>query len=654
MDLHIAYSVSAAFALFVGAGMSALFLPKQNTLAQALLIAGGVCGLGAAAAFAFLNPQGGSLALFGGHFALSLPASFFFGLVSLGTLLSSLFAIGYLPRYALSLSFREVNLAFAFFVIGMCAVVLADSPAAFLFFWEVMSVAAYFLVIADKSEDSLKAGFIYFVMTQMGFFCLLAGFLLLSQGELFVPWEVLRGTAPLLGAKTLMCAFFLLFAGFGSKAGLVPLHQWLPYAHPQAPSHASALLSGSMLVVALYGFLNASLLFPSIPLSWALVVILVGLLSALFGALHAAVESDAKRLLAYSSIEHMGLLFAATGVLFGLMNSGGHVIIEVLKAGLFVFIIFHTANHFFFKTGLFLSIGAIMSETHTRDLDEMGGLARAWPIFSGVVLVLSLSAAALPPFGTFFSEWLLVQSLAHAAAVFSPLFAIIGAVMLAVVGLVAGLALFASVKMFATLFLGRPRTAHAEKVKPLPLTLTIAPALCAVCSAVSGFAVMPFIAPRLGAAMSSPLTDTSFLNATINVWYVLCFFMFAGGAAYLIQLFTVKKVRTTGTWDCGAPLTPRMQYSATGFAAPIRFFFRMLLVTKKDLVSVPASASNPWITAKRLDWSVNSIWERWFYARIGAGVLAAAHFIRRLQSGVVQAYLLLVLVTLVVTLILAL
>jgi len=653
MTWAIPYIIYAAFGLYIAAGVASLTAPRRNTLAQILITSGAACG-GAAAIVMSIAIAGGvqDITMAGNTLRLHLLSVFFLYIVSTGALLTSAFAIGYLPRYAETFSLRAVNTASAVFVGGMTAVVLANAPSIFLIAWEVMSISAYFLVIADRSEESFKAGFLYFIVTQIGFFFLLAGFTILAQGAIFGTWRIVSENALHVGPLALTLSFFFFFIGFGSKAGLVPLHQWLPYAHPQAPSHSSALLSGVMLAVALFGFLQALTLFPVIVAQWTWIVIAVGLISAVFGALHAAVETDAKRLLAWSSIEHMGLLFAAVGIFLALQEHLYNPVVPRLASGIQLFVALHIINHFLFKVGLFMGVGAVVSETHTRSLDEMGGLARRWPFFSGAFLVLTLSAAALPPFGAFFGEWTLVQTLAVGIAALPPAYGIAGAVILAVVGLVAGLALFASVKLFSMIFLGRSRMTHAAGDTPLPRMLVIPPVVCAGLSLFSGLLLIPF--GIMGGALPRDWFAMRIVpGAEMNGWFIFGMFALAFLFAFAVRRLGRGEVRTTATWDCGQDLSPRMQYSATGFAAPIRFFFRTLLITRKTFIAEPVSPQNPWIKRARLEWAVQSIWEHWLYDRMGEALISAAQLIRRTQHGVVQVYLLVVLATLIATIMLA-
>ncbi|MEK7063096.1 MAG: proton-conducting transporter membrane subunit [Patescibacteria group bacterium] len=626
---------------------------RASTFIQWLLIAGAASGLGAVACFFFAGYAGSGVALmlpggFGALFEMHTLSALFLGIICTGAGLASVYALGYLPRYADEYPGGWVNAATALFIFGMIGTVLSSTVFGFLLFWEVMSVAAYFLVITDRSADSLQAGFLYFLMTHLGFAALVAGFGLLGGGAFYGTFGDLATHAATLEPGVLTVAFLLLFAGFGSKAGLVPLHQWLPYAHPQAPSHSSALMSGVMLKVALFGFIQTLFLFPSIPLTWAATVMVVGLVSAFFGVLYAVTESDIKRLLAWSSIENMGLIFSAigaVGVVYAL-PLGGEA--DILARGALIFILLHTLNHFLFKTGLFLAAGAIVSGTHTRDLDALGGLARPWPLFAAATLALSLTAAALPPFGAFFGEWAYIQALATALTSSSVAVSFGAAAALSIVALVGGLAIATFVKLFAATFLGRGRSEAVADVPLLPFTMLLPIGVCAVLSlgmgAMAGSIVSFFERAAFGVRplFTLPSATLDPLAAYGAIVFVPIF-LYA-----LYRLLAPQRSRSTDTWDCGQPLTRRMEYTATGFAAPIRFFFRALLLSEKRLTTLPVSAENPWVAEHALEWHLTSVWERSLYRPIGKAVVWSASMVSRLQNGNVQFYLFLVLGALIV------
>ena len=643
-------AVGAPLALFAGRAA------WGNTLTQIFFILSGIAGLAGVAAFFTAYAQGtlGMLMIPLGLVVTPLSA-FFIGIVYAGIALTSLYSIGALEKYKDVYALPWLNAASAAFMVGMQAVVLAPTPLVFLLAWELMSVAGYFLVIADTKEESLRAGFLYFVMTHIGFLALVAGFLILSGGTPVLTWAQIATHAAGLGMPALSVAFALLFVGFGSKAGLVPLHQWLPYAHPQAPSGSSALLSGVMLKVAVYGFMQALMLFPFVALPWTYVVIFIGLLSAFFGVIHAAVENDAKRLLAWSSIENMGLIFSGLGM-FLLVRSLGAPAAGIAPLFL-LFVLLHILNHFAFKSGLFMAAGVIQSETHTRDLDVLGGLAQKWPFFSFVFLALALAAAALPPTGTFFGEWTYVQALALALLTLPPAYAAAAAVALGIIGLVSGLAIFSFIKLFSAIFLGRARTAAAEHVGEIPLSMTAPIALTSVLSLAVGLFGFPLLQSAVSGSDLPGYTGiiSAGQGTAIVPWLIMSLIAVSVALLWLVWRFGMRRsIRTTHTWNCGTPLTPRMQYTSTGFAAPIRFFFRSVVQSKRQLVTEPVVAGNPWITTKRLEWNTGSIWETWLYQPVGRGIFVVASVMRKLQSGVVQFYLVLVLATLLIVLFTAL
>lgn len=656
-------------ALFIGnlflfaAGISAAAFPValltrgaswNNTATQILFLVSGLTGLSATGLFFTGHAQGVFTSIVAYSFVVTPLSALFLGIVYAGVALTSVYSIGALPRYKDVYSLPWLNATSAVFMLGMQGLLFAPSALFFLLSWELMSIAGYFLVIADTKEDSLRAGLLYFIMTHVGFLSLVSGFLILSGGNPAFTWGEIAAHAATLGGLQLGVAFMLLFIGFGSKAGLVPLHQWLPHAHPQAPSGSSALLSGVMLKMAVFGFLSSLALFTYIPLSWAFVVILAGLTSAFFGALHATVEDDAKRLLAWSSIENMGLIFSAIGMFLVVRTLG--VDAAPIASLFLLFVVVHSLNHFAFKSGLFMAAGIIQSETHTRDLDALGGLAQKWPVFSAVFLALSLAAAALPPMGTFFGEWAYVQALALGLFSLPIPYAIAAAVALGIIGLVAGLAVFSFVKLFSAVFLGRARSEAAEHVGDVPLSMTLPIALCAVLSLVIGVLAFPALREAASGSLVGYAGAVPAAQGTgIMPWSVVALIALTCALAWLLyRSFMHRRVRVTGTWDCGTPLTPRMQYTATGFSAPMRFFFRALLQSKRHLVTEAVAHGNPWITTKHLEWNIGSVWDAMLYRPLGHGIFALASVMRKIQSGVVQFYLILVLVTLIAALFIAL
>jgi formate hydrogenlyase subunit 3/multisubunit Na+/H+ antiporter MnhD subunit len=391
-------------------------------------------------------------------FNLNTLSALFILLINSVALLCSWYSLRYVDLITKNL--RESKIMHAqtgVFVLGMLGSALASTPLGFLFFWELMSFASFFLVMSDKKEASQNAALFYLAMTQLGALSIAAGFAIAMGGNMVAPFSVVLS----IDDPKLLIAFLLLFVGFGSKAGLLPLHAWLPKAHPQAPSHISALMSGAMLKVALYGFILVVVkVLPPLPAAYGAMVTTIGLLTAVFAVLHAAAEKEMKTLLAWSSVENMGLLFAMVGTALFASAAGPSWLVPIAIAAA----IFLAFNHAFFKSGLFLAAGVLAHEMHVHNLEEMGGLAKRMPKFSKWVFLLAIAAAALPPFGAFFAEWTFLRGLLagmSGSGVSLPA-GIFYLFIFVTVGFVGGIAVFAMTKFFGIAFLGEPRTEAAS------------------------------------------------------------------------------------------------------------------------------------------------------------------------------------------------
>lgn len=594
---------------------------------------------------------------FGLRLSFSYLSALFFTLVCGICTLVLVYSRSYLQHYKETYHIRSVQFLTGIFIFGMQGVLLAQNSIGFLLFWEMMSMASFFLVMADRSSESIKAAFLYFIMTHLGAGALLAGFMVLGNGALSFDFSHLGEVVGTLSSGKLLLAFFLFLFGFGSKAGLVPFHVWLPEAHPQAPSHISALMSGLMLKVAVYGFVMINLSFSGLP-SWAAVVVLcLGLISAIIGVIYAFLERDIKRALAYSSIENMGVVFLMLGVALYLRSIGGEA--ASLSLIFFVLALFHSVNHALFKTGLFLSAGTIIHAVHSRSLDAMGGLAKLFPLFSGAFLILILGASALPPFGTFFGEWGFIQNivgLLRLSHIENTSLAIL-LLSLSVIAFVGGLAIFAMVRIFAFSMLGLPRSDyghHHTKTDWISLfpILILSTALVG-----TGLFARPIMASFL---KHIAFTDSSIGQKVGNFWFssallfsVLIFFVVCSYG--IRRIFSNKKFeRAYHPWDCGQPINATMEYTATAFSGPLRFFFRFLTRIRKSVESKPLVETNPWIRKTTFSLSIHSIWFESLYAPVGKVLLFIASKVRSLQSGRIQLYIFFVFLTLIVSLIIAL
>ncbi len=664
----MSYAYTALLLVFLGAvlplagGIAGLFGKNSrigNAVAQSFFMAGGALGAAGAAIFlwwsgrGYFNPSvdlGTALAFMpSGYFRIDTLSAFFLIIVNLGSALSAWYSISYLPRYSGAYRFPWINAATALFVFGMLMTVAAQNVMTFLFAWELMSVSAYFLVIAERTESSLKAGLSYLAMTQVGTACLFVGFALLADGNFSASLVSLGADG-----RASVFALMLLFAGFAAKAGIFPLHEWLPTAHPKAPSNSSALMSGVMLKVALYGLLRTLMtVFDfTLPLWASAIIIGLGLLTGFYGALRAAAESDLKRALAWSSMENMGLMFAMSGSVALLATIGELGVASLAMIAVLAFAL----NHAIFKSGLFMAAGAIVAGTLTRDTDALGGLARPYKALSLLFIALVFAGAALPPMGTFYAEWLFLQNLGQ--GIFSaPIpIAILLVVIISVFALVAGLAAFAFVKLFAAIFLSRPRSEHAENPAPLGWGL-LAPIAAA---AALSFALAPGLTGVVAVIYPEALgvlfhgSTLAIGAATLSPLMVTAFFAAAAAVALAVRFAVKRKFVVTDTWDCGAPLTSRMEYSATGFAAPVRNIFRFIALPWKKMSVERIAPENPYLLRRKLEHGIAELAERYVYSYVHRCVNFFAVKVRKLQSGVVQFYLALIFAALVVTIIVAL
>lgn len=587
-------------------------------------------------------------------FGVSAFSPIFFLILNVVTCLVAAYAIAYGERYRETYDLRSLDALTALFVLGMQGVLLAPTPLTFLLFWEVMSVASFFLVMADGAEESIHAALFYLIMTQLGAGALMAGFAILSGGSLSLTFPQIAMTARSVPPQSLTLAFVLLFFGFGSKAGLWPFHVWLPIAHPQAPSHVSALMSGVMLKMALYGFLLSLTLFPALPGSWGVVVIVIGLVTAIYGALYAVVDRDMKRTLAYSSMENLGLMFLMVGIGMRALALGNTALLVTALSA----VVLHAAAHALFKAGLFMGAGTVVAVVHDRSLEKMGGLAKRMPRFSAAMLVLSLAAAALPPSGAFAAEWLLLQHLVSSLSGLSRADQVLFVTILAGVAFVSGLAMFAMVKLFGIAFLAQPRSEHAAHATEPSAGLSWPVMVAAFFTVVLGIGAPVFL--RLARMTTDkPSLVTGYLTA--GTTSLSPFLLGACGAVLLVAAYALRRLlsqpsheRTFHAWDCGQPITAAMEYTATAFSGPIRFFFRMLLRRDKSVSAKPVVDTNPWIVTRTFSLEIWRVWYEWLYVPVIRAALFASTWVRRLQNGVIQFYIALIVLALAVTVAIAL
>ncbi len=556
------------------------------------------------------------------------------------------YLIGYARRAHMGRSAQAVLPAF---VLAMLLVPAAGSVTTFLLAWELMAISSVMLVLAEHTRAEVRsAALVYAVMTQLGFAAILVGLVMLSAAGHADRFAGLGPVPP--GVRT--AAFLLTVAGFGSKAGLVPLHAWLPRAHPEAPSPISALMSAAMVNMGVYGMcrIDLQLLGPG-PRWWGLILMAVGAVSAIYGVVQASVATDLKRLLAYSTTENLGLITLALGAatLFAACGVGAPATIAAAAAML------HLIAHAAFKGLGFLAAGSTLAATGLRDLDRLGGLARRMPATTTLFGVAALGACGLPLGAGFVSEWLLVQSLIHTTPGHAAILSLTMPLAVGAVALTAGLGVAAMVKAFGIGFLARPRSEEAAHAREAPVSMlsgmAVAAAACVVL-AVTPSVVAPVLrraVAALPATRAVELTDFGTvvrlpgLQGSIAPGVIAAGVVVAALTAAALARWRRGRRPAPATlplWACGAnDLTERMQYTATAFAEPLQRVFNDVLHPETDIEVTHIGESQ--YLADRITYRtrIADAIEENLYAPVVRAVLSAAALVRRAHTGSVHLYL---------------
>lgn len=589
------------------------------------------------------------------HLRLDSLSAFFLLILSLVGLALSVYGIGYGREYEEKGKGKWVGGFWNLFFLTMIMVFLAEDAFTFLFFWEAMSLVSFLLVMTEHEKEQVrKAGFLYVGMTHLGTFFLFVVFLLFYQktGSLmFADWE---GQMSRFGPIETPLLFLFLLIGFGTKAGLIPLHVWLPRAHPAAPSHVSAMMSGVMLKVAIYGMVRFFIqILGGAPAWMGYLLLSVGAVSALIGILYGTAENEMKRFLAYSSSENMGIIVMGMGAAL-LFQAGGN---EALFSFALAAALFHTVSHALFKGVLFMGAGSVLFATHTQNGNLLGGLIHRMPQTAFLFLVGGLAMAAFPPLSGFIGEWMLYQSLfslsAHAPSVWQGLIGILSAVILGMTGV---LAAGGVVKHFGAGFLGSARTKAAEEAREVPLPMRIGMGLLAAFLVFFGIfptLLLGLIHPVLAglgmkAAFASPFVITAGEEGGSLVPLLLPFLLallLAGAYFYINHRFGKLRIRKGGTWNCGTPYQPAMSYTATSISHPLLLMFRPLFRVKREVAARGEYAYFP--KALIVEVKTHALFETYLYRPLLQGVLFFSRLVRRVQNGSLQAYLLYMVITLI-------
>ncbi|QUQ64231.1 proton-conducting transporter transmembrane domain-containing protein [Kutzneria sp. CA-103260] len=647
--------LGVAVAVGLLAAVAALVVP-QRMRAAVTGVGTAVCGAAGVAA--------GVCALSGITFSLALPAllplsgvvvtvdglgGLFLAVTGGVAVAAGVYGIGYARHTGNS---RLAQAMFPLFVVAMLLVVSAASVGALLVCWELMALFSLLLVVAEhkRRPEVAEAGRWYAVMTHLGLMAILIGLLVLAAHASGDSFSVLRAAGRNLPPAVAAAVFLLTLVGFGSKAGIVPLHAWLPRAHPEAPSHVSALMSAAMVNLGVYGIVRVGFdLLGGGQRWWWAVVLGLGAVSAIYGILQAAMSTDLKRLLGYSTTENMGLVLVGIAAA-GMFASGGDRVLAglALAAGLL-----HVVNHSAFKTVLFLSAGSVLHGTGCRDLDALGGLRTSMRATTAAFALGALAASALPPGTAFVSEWLLLQALIHGLPASGVMTAIAMPLAVAAVALTAGLAVATFVKAFGVGFLARPRSVDAQNAVESPVSMLAGMGIAGL--ACVALALLPTLAlPAIGSVAShvagvfSPARADAVTVRLVGVAGSLSPLMLAIALVVAIALVlgVLRAVaarrarREARLWDCGAgPLSARMEYTATSFAEPLQRVFDDVLQPETDVDVTHSRESRYLVEAVEYRRRVPDRIERRFYRPVLTVIAAWGSVGRRLATGSVHRYL---------------
>lgn len=646
IPLQWAWGIVLYWLLLAGASLMARRIPD--------LTADLIFPLGALGALAMALVGGSALFLPTSHFILpiglpDLPfhlrldalSGFFLFLLGSATLGVSVYAMGYFRSMADDQA-GLLALWYHTFLAGMSLVLLADDAYAFMVAWEVMALSSYFLVTTDhKIPEIRRAGFLYLLIAHVGAVSLLLSFGVLQGGQGAYTFDYMRlaETTPFWASV----AFLLSLFGFGAKAGLVPLHVWLPEAHPAAPSPVSALMSGVMLKTAIYGLLRITFDLLNIQIGWwGTLALGLGLLTALYGVIFAAVQSDMKRLLAWSSIENIGIIVAAFGLTLIFYTDGKGALAALSLTAL----LYHSLNHAFFKSLLFIGTGSVLHATHERRMGHLGGLMRLMPWTAWLTLVGALAIAGLPPLNGFISEWLLLQAFLLTPGLSQPYLNMVIPVAAAIVALAAALAAYVMVKFFGIIFLGQPRdpALHEAHEASWPerigmLWLAAGCVLLGLLPAQFTTALAPVVRLLTGQTL---VNDGNWLMlapvSAERASYAPLIFFAVIAVVLLLTFVWVRKVyhgrvRRSDPWDCGYPeQDARMQDTAEGFGQPIRQIFETFMRVERE---------RPDPFDRKPHYSGASLDQIWFlvYEPISKVASWLSDKVGRLQHGRIQWYL---------------
>lgn len=580
--------------------------------------------------------------------------------------LATIYGVGYMRhftgKYALGAFYGFYN----FFLGSMLLVVTANHALFFLLLWEIMSLASYFLVVFEhESSENVRAGYLYIILTHIATALLVCMFFLLYRATGSFDFDVWRLTSSLFSPLFSRVIFLLALLGFGTKAGIIPLHIWLPAAHPAAPSQVSALMSGVMIKLGIFMLIRFYLdIFTNTPLWLGLLVLALGALSSVLGVLYALGEHDIKRLLAFHSIENIGIILLGIGaaLAFRSLGQNGLALLGLAAA------LFHTVNHAIFKSLLFMSAGAVVGATHTRNIEEYGGLAKRMPQTAFFFLVGAIAICGIIPFNGFVSEWLTFQSLIGGFTSFGIATKSIFVLGVAALALTGGLAAACFVKAFGVTFLARPRSSEAAHAHEADMGMRLAMAPLALLALLFGIFGAPLALVFMGVGASLPqfalLPFTyrieNYLGTLgvhngfgmLNMPFLFALLCVALFVTWLLLSLTSGKSRVVRaiTWDCGFPLTPRMEITGTAFAQSIIVTFRRFLRQERHteidyMKSETGEEFRYFVRHHSVSLHLVDLYRLYVYDPVANAFFALAGLTSKIQNGSINTYLLYILIT---------
>lgn len=589
-----------------------------------------------------------NLSFFSSVINADLLSIFFALIIILITIPIVVYSIGYMNEYKEKYSTSYFMLVFSLFILSMLGVVISRDAIVFMVFWEIMSLSSFFLVIFEyESKANIKSGIMYLIMTHISGLLLLVMFSLLFKYTGSFDFSVIAQQASALSNTQKTIIFILALSGFGAKAGIIPLHPWLPKAHPAATSNVSALMSGVMLKVALYGFIRLMfMLLAKLPLSFGVMTMMIGTLTAIYAILNALFQDDIKKLLAYSSAENIGIILAAVGLA---MIYASRSLMELSTITLTA-ALFHILNHAVFKSLLFSSAGSVLYATGTKNMNELGGLYNKMKFAAICAFIGTAAVSAVPPLNGFASEILILKSFIVGVGSVHSLGLVISVIFCGIlIALTSGGAMYAAVKCFGITYLGAPRSSKAADAHQLPLSMKLGMGILALFTVLLG--ILSPLAIQLISRVSTFVLNTKvFLSGSeaksavsFDITITALIIAFVAAITYIIVRFNAKgkPVEINDTWGCGFNnMKPYMQYSGSGYTQPASRIVHHFVAYRKEVKQKSA------ILIKQ---KTSDIIEKHIYEPVARCVLFMADMATKIHYGRIQLYVSYIFISLIIT-----